>query len=140
MTPGRRVLFLKAHIPEHQRRTASGATVTVREHDTATPTAAPHEDHGQGFRTHAVKLQKQKRDGSNYAHVHPPASMPEGAVAFMARRPDRPERFGLYHPNGAPAGTPGHAHQDAHEVRQGIHDGGRFHVDDHGHVFPAGAK
>lgn len=43
----RPILFLKAHVPEHQRRTKGGAMVTVREHDTSRPAAQadPHHPH-----------------------------------------------------------------------------------------------
>lgn len=38
-----------------------------------------------------------------------PPAMEEGSIGFLARRPDRPERFGLFHPSGELSNTFGHA-------------------------------
>lgn len=127
MTKPRPILFLKATVPAHTRRTASGKTVTV--------TAYERHDGGRSTALVAKHPKSGQSSGAHYGHVTPPADLPSDAVAFVARNPHRPERFGLFRPDGS---LSNHFAQD--EGPEAIAEALAKHnmrMDEKGHVFRA---
>lgn len=127
MTTRRPILFLKAMVPAHTRRTASGKTVTV----------TAYERHDGGRSTAQVTKHPQSaHSGDHYGHVTPPDDLAPDAIAFVARNPHRPERFSLFHRNGAASN---HFAQDAGlDAIADLLSRHRMRMDDKGQVFRPG--